>query len=1194
MILLVMIALAMLGLSSIELRASQHADAENEAKANARMALMIALGELQKEMGPDNRISVESAIFDQDRSTEEIDGMTQSRWLASYNSWGNWLSEKYTVPQADGTNGTSYSIQDTYKAKRSPMFRRWLVSLPEGKETDIDAPVSGAGMTDSNSVIMLGQGTLGTGSRVPNDQITRAYLNKVSHTGSMAWWISPENHKAMAKLADNQRSLSTSEWETAQDGTSETGVAELDGLEGLRTHGKQSSKLISQQTIALADVDEDIAQEHFFDLTTHSQGLISNPRTGGLKKDLSLLFELNNNDLPERYRFINSANREPSIRPMSKELTGKTPKVPGRHFASWTNMRHYYRMYKSASDGVSTTTGGNGNLNWSGDKPFTYMAADVDSATWNGSNNYQRTPILAKLTFIYSLQSVEISSGPPTRYNCYLVYTPIYTFWNPYNVELRISNRGLSTLSMPYKILPLNWYGYRGNVQQGGIQPVWQHLKQDYGSFFNSGGSSDVVFKPGELKLFSYRNSGTSNRKQTEFYPGFDPQAIGGDKLLLFSNIERSQHPGIALTFGNPAGAGGNVWFGNTPGGLNNAFSWRQGSNGNWLITSYQHDWFRPSESNTQIIPQGTSNIAQWQFSDSEPVPVAFNQFTLKSSSEFDYESINWARDWRCKNWMQAPGQYFGSAQFISRDETIANTQRTDNPYVFHFGPMSAADMPKVVPHIGENAFIGSGSAPREKVTAVPLLELPSAPLSSLAAFANMRISPGWTNTNQYPKSSQNYLGAWNSLNNFVAKSLTYQSGVTGPGIGNSFIHPMLPREDVYRFYDNSKSYDVHGWASNTTERDNQVYNDYWDHTFLLNDALWDDYFVSTLSDASRPTSGSDQDLSFTVDHLLDEGSALSYPRYQLHKGNKTSDEIRNELLAKDGYLKAAQYFMVNGMFNVNSTSVKAWFSLFAGIRERQLVYRSATGELSKINIPSDKLIGISRFNTATTDMENDDIDTGVTRADAALAWSGVRFLDDKQLEKLAEECVRQVKLRGPFLNMSEFINRRLSDDDLGTMGALQSAIDYDDKSPQNGSINYMYKQTEEDMVEPSDFNGIEYATPEAAVGSRFTGIPGYVIQSDLLKPISNSLSTRDDTFRIRAYGEARSPNGKVLARAWCEAIVQRIPEYVDTSNAPHIPGRQMNSQGEISDNPTFTNTNKMWGRQFKIVNLRWLNKNEI
>jgi hypothetical protein len=58
-------------------------------------------------------------------------------------------------------------------------------------------------------------------------------------------------------------------------------------------------------------------------------------------------------------------------------------------------------------------------------------------------------------------------------------------------------------------------------------------------------------------------------------------------------------------------------------------------------------------------------------------------------------------------------------------------------------------------------------------------------------------------------------------------------------------------------------------------------------------------------------------------------------------------------------------------------------------------------------------------------------------------------------------------------------------------------------------------------MIEDGDLGRNSFATPEAAEGSRFAGIPGYVIQSDLLKPIANTLSVRDDTFRIRAYGEA-------------------------------------------------------------------------
>jgi hypothetical protein len=131
-------------------------------------------------------------------------------------------------------------------------------------------------------------------------------------------------------------------------------------------------------------------------------------------------------------------------------------------------------------------------------------------------------------------------------------------------------------------------------------------------------------------------------------------------------------------------------------------------------------------------------------------------------------------------------------------------------------------------------------------------------------------------------------------------------------------------------------------------------------------------------------------------------------------------------------------------------------------------------------------------------------------------------------------------------------------------------------------------------MLKKAALGRTGFLTPDAAEGSRFAGIPGYVIQSDLLKPIANTLSVRDDTFRIRAYGEALDAGGKVIARAWCEAVVQRMPEYLDPANAAEEPARRLRTDGTFEDNTQLAEANRRFGRRFHVVDFRWLNANEV
>ena len=106
----------------------------------------------------------------------------------------------------------------------------------------------------------------------------------------------------------------------------------------------------------------------------------------------------------------------------------------------------------------------------------------------------------------------------------------------------------------------------------------------------------------------------------------------------------------------------------------------------------------------------------------------------------------------------------------------------------------------------------------------------------------------------------------------------------------------------------------------------------------------------------------------------------------------------------------------------------------------------------------------------------------------------------------------------------------------------------------------------------------------EALEGPIAYGSAAYVDQADILRNFGSQLTPRGDTFVIRTYGDSIDGNGTVRARAWCEAVVQRVPEYLDPEeDDAHLKQSELGSE-----------TNKTLGRKLKIVSFRFLNESEV
>jgi len=1281
MVLLTIIAVGLLSLSSISLRTTNQTAAMAEAQANARLALMIAIGELQQQMGPDQRISANADILSMDESGSET-SIRNPYWTGVWDSWiagpiPDTVNDNY--PSAESHHQTignqpDDSMRPNYNKDR--YFRRWLVSLNEnlnliGAARSLDLQTEPMPVASSTSVRLVGDHLTAGGplnhvnvSLIPVHDDTGARVR-----GRYGWWIGDESQKAnvMEDFYRTNQPADTAERLNRQQAPASLGNTAIDGLENL---GDQSSLAFVPSRNSLSLVNGSTAQimEQFHHVTNTSYGVLADVRAGGLKRDLSTLLE-RAIDPSEVYNFTSVANfqRPVSMRPGGEDfmlynfddLSNRSFGTTGQAAVPIQDLAVYYQLYnryRSGSKGgiqySSNESTPSNNLLRNGimvsNPDYGRTGSDDDLYLLQNTSLYRR-PVPVKIEMILSYSgelrsAAEIQEdrdngiSDPDRYNLRLGISPAVTFWNPNNVPLvmNIGNPDLDSLMMREIPIPLR-FTFRKSA--GPDEEPYQQVTRNMGqvtstqqgelyTFFVSG-NYPVVFEPGESKVLSLRYAsatdpdsagidvdfmlrGQGNNRfgeqfvdELEIVPGWNPDRFirartdgGARQQPVLFTFDRDDYISVRVDRGQNSGTGverfsfRNVFHQKSRHRRNQARTrwnyhafniqarYNNGTNPNF-IDSVIYSGF-PLTGSGQLLDltprvletpvksgQGIINAMRNPFNPRDDLPMPFFYYSFKAATE-THESNNRANSsaGAARRFVTRPFTHSTAIApaFIDRTDLGSLYNQTWNWFTMPIDNMLEAPIEISSANSG---YYGGGYTAENGTTHVVQQQLPLTPPISIATLSHAHLGGFSLGTEPAHHSNQDGHRRTTALGHGGLSPHTLQA------IGNSYAHPLIPADKAWTI--RTRQYE-----GNNTENE-----PFADHSYLANKALWDQFFFSSISPrpASVPVFSRGMTTEQVAREFFFENTPLPNPR--IIPFTASLDESRfNELFsAYDQFIggfadKVASHMMVEGPFNVNSTSVQAWKALFSSMKNQRVSYLDARSALvvgrnldftttNGVPLPGGPLPSGRGYERSSNDPSDSE------------QWTGFRVLTDAEIDELAEAMVRQVKMRGPFLSMSDFVNRRLdrrpSAAQFAVKGALQAAIDDPEVS-----INENFRRS------PRVFSAIEKSSvsaefSEAMEGPIAYGSAAYVDQADILRNLPAQLTPRGDTFVIRTYGDSLDNAGNVVARAWCEAVVQRLPAYNDPADDPEIKQADLTSE-----------SNRNFGRRFEITSFRWLNPSEI
>ena len=1089
LVLLTIMAVGLLSLSATSLRHGSAESAMSIARANARLALMLAIGELQQELGPDQRISAPGG-----QQLEVGDKSAGNHWIGVYDAW----------PAAD-------------EKRPSPEFRRWLIS---GDDDVVRASALPDNSAPSASKITLVK------ADAHHDALEAGLIDLP--TGGCAWWVGEQNMKAKIGGAIDPAADALTAAARLQSAPRAAHEGFFSGA-AVAADAPQLDRLASSQTAELLATP---VKPLFHDVATTSLGLLTNVRSGGFRTDLNFLLET---PKPQP--------NTPEVAPLY--TVGSTPGINlGELWVDhnvWAELEYLSNPPQHA-DGGTIPSG------------FPFL---VCTSTKNDPFLlYKHLPRL-QLTLLYSLISKSKMVDGQKVYDLFLVADPVFTIWNPFDVCLHVPTNAFATFkswAIPYDLNlklengpPGSRTSYTNSIKK---------ISNDRLFFFYGqlGRGQNLVMRPGEVQVIAQgfgdtiKNPGKDawqfdGKLGWEFASGYAypiPYETAANLKTGTQRISYSMAPnagkssaGMFLWSYNIGELVDGAGKANYVGSFNIDLVYSRLGSENPISASSFPDIF-PT---LPLDPSAAKTIAEM---DGNKWPICVFTYGLRTESDPFFTGA------------QIPGTRFtGRAMLRANETSVAQDLYNLSPDIVRSSPLqvgmrrvNSLNSPIIECDANGLGYYGAEYGAAGGVSYVITRSVPREPIHSLGALQHASAEGARFGQARGERS-------W-----FLQPSISH-------AISNSFAPSFLEPSEV---------------------RGQLAKRDAADHSYLANQALWDTYFYSSIkprtTSANRNSSTAYREQRERLEAFLATGTAhqpLPNERMKPWTANPAatvSSIFPSSQPSADAASRIGASLMVDGMFNINSTSVPAWKGFLSGLKGGRVPVSETPALKNDAElVDTQKTPVASLLAPAAREIDSTALGDSAYRQQ----WLGFRALTDEQIEELAKAIVKQVRLRGPFLSIADFINRRPGNDkDLALSGPLQSALDDEDVS-----INEALREGDRALsVAEAEAQGFPF--PEAEAGAKAVCAPGYVKQGDLLTTLGPLINVRGDTFVIRGYGEARDASGNnVLARSWCEAIIQRVPDFVDPLDAAHVPTPE-----------SMANLN--FGRRFNIISFRYLNSREI